>query len=87
MTIKEQYENAVNNYIVKFYEKQDMEFNGWVADEIGEIAEVNDFYFNFSDIKKDIDLKAKKGLIIDWYNECVDAETNINYRTWLKLKK
>lgn len=87
MTIKQQYEDAINRYIVEFCKKQDMEFNGWVAGEVGEICEINDFCFIFHDVKRDIDQNVEKGLIIDWYYGCVESGGEINYRTWLKAKK
>ena len=61
-----------------------MDFNGWVADEVGGIAECSDFYFNFLDIVKDIEKNVDKGVIIDWYYSNIDNENNyINYNSWL----
>ena len=78
------YKEICNAIVVQFCEKQDMDFNGWIADEVGGIAECSDFYFNFVDIVKDIDRNIEKGVIIDWYYSNTDNENNyINYNSWL----
>lgn len=78
------YKEICNAIVVQFCAKQEMDFNGWTADEVGGIAECSDFYFNFLDILKDIEKKVDKGVIIDWYYSNIDNENNyINYNSWL----
>lgn len=83
--LKKQYEFVCNEYVVKFCNKQEMEFEGWVGDTIGGIAYCNDFYFNFQDIVWDINSKQPKGAIIDWYYKNLEEEgKSINYFSYTK---
>lgn len=78
------YKEICNAIVVQFCEKQEMDFNGWVADDIGSIAECNDFYFCFADIVKDIEKNVEKGVIVDWYYANLGKQGNyINYISWL----
>jgi len=69
-SIREQYENICkeyesicNEYIKLFEAKQEMHFDGWISVP-GEIACFGDvLFFNFYDIKRDIDENIEKGLI------------------------
>lgn len=84
-----QYENICNQIVVKFAAKQKLEFDYWIADEIGGIAcFANQYYINFSDIILDLKTRQKKGLILDWQDDYVefnhDREVykNINYKSY-----
>jgi hypothetical protein len=76
MTIKQlnnQYESICNQWIEKFCTKQDLDFDGWIADEVGGIASFAcQYFFNLSDIILDLITKQPKGLIISWQIEDVD---------------
>ena len=61
--LKRRYEQACQEYVFLFCEKQGMDFDGWVADEIGGIAVCADFCFNFHDIKLDVDKDVEAGVI------------------------
>ncbi len=82
--LKLRYESSCNAYIDVFCQKQEMDFNGWIGDEVGGIAECNDFYFDFHAIVKDIDTAQPKGLIIDWYYDNLEAERFINYDSYIR---
>lgn len=84
--LKKQYEFVCNEYVTKFCNKQELDFDGWVGDNIGCIAYFGDvFFFNFQDIVWDINTKQKKGLIIEWLYESIDnAENSINYYSYTK---
>lgn len=83
--LKNRYETACNEYVKLFCAKQEMEFEGWIADIIGEIACCNDFFFNFHDIVWDINSEQPKGMIIDWYYSCLEStEKAINYYSYTK---
>lgn len=85
MTLKKRYENICNEYVLKFCEKQDMNFEGWVGDFIGGIAMCSDFYFDFSDIVLDINTKQSKHTIIEWHDQNVENENKIiNYYSFTK---
>ena len=84
--IDEDYHNAVNAYIEEFCRKQELEFYGWIG--VGDIADFNSVWINFSDIRLDIISGAKKGEISRWYDKGVEhalngGDTQINYASWL----
>lgn len=85
--MKKQYEKAVQRYIDAFCDKQILQFDGWVSDDVGEVCSMSDFFFNFSDIRRDIDSKAPIGKIIEWYDFALCNESSINYKTWLMANK
>lgn len=71
----EEFEVVCNKYINVFSKKHDIEFTGWVADEIGEIAVfIEQYFFNFKDIRYDIDNNCPKGAIFEWQEFCVENE-------------
>ena len=83
--LKNKYENICNKYISLFCIKQEMDFEGWIGDDIGGIAYCNDFFFNFSDIVLDINTNQPKGKIIDWYYDNLESTDNsINYYSYIK---
>ena len=89
MTIKKQYEIAVNAYIERFVKKHGYEFTYWVSDEVGGTAcFIEQYYFNFTDIKYDIDNKVEKGLIFRHQDDSVnhyfkvDKDEIINFRSY-----
>lgn len=91
--LKKQYEFVCNEYIKKFANKQDLDFDGWVGDEVGGVAIFScEFYFNMHDIVLDINTKQKAGLILEWQSMSVEynllkpeSERNfINYNSYIK---
>jgi hypothetical protein len=87
--LKKQYEFACNEYVQKFANKQQIEFDGWVGGEIGGLAIFShDYFFNISEIILDINSKQPKGLILQWQNDGVeynfptDKKKNINYKSY-----
>ncbi len=84
--LSERYEEVVNEYLDLFCKKHDVYHSGWIGTEVGGIIEISDCYFNFSDIKMDIDLDAKKdknNSIWDWYWSNMEEEHQINYNSYL----
>lgn len=85
-----------NDFIAAFEEKQDIEFDGWVANEVGCIASFAlQYFFNLSDIILDLTTNQPKGKILSWQDECLDFNidkafpTSINYKFYtmgLRLK-
>jgi hypothetical protein len=79
------YEKVCMEYIDRFCKKQELDFEWWIGDRVGEIAGCGDFYFNFSDIMLDIDTDQPKGDIITWYYESLDyPDDAINYFSYTK---
>lgn len=87
--LQQKYYNIVRDYIIAFQKKQELEFDYWIGDNIGEMAAFGDYYFSFDDIRYDIDNDIDKELILEWHNNTTDYAlkhntTNalINYRSY-----
>ena len=87
--LNRQYEFVCNEWIQKFCNKQQIDFDGWVGDEIGGIASfVCQYFFNLSDIILDLKTKQPKGQILDWQSDGVDFnmfndnQQHINYKSY-----
>lgn len=88
-TLKNRYNSIIEEYVALFCEKQGMNFEFWVADQVGTIGLFGDYYFNFEDIKLDIDENISKGVIFSWYNVEVDdynknGKHHVNYWSYIK---
>lgn len=82
--LKKVYQSACNEYVDKFCKKQEMENEGWVANQVGGVALCSDFYFNFDDIVLDVNTKQPKGVIIDWYDDNLkNPDKSINYYSYI----
>ena len=83
------YEAACTNYLAAFMEKYDLTCDPepWVANEIGTVAEVGDYFFDFQDIKRCVDEDVTFDTLIEWYDyncECGMLGLNqINLKSWL----
>ena len=90
MTLKQRYESIATAYLNKFIKKQDLDFDGWVSDDIGGIAFFCcQYFFNLDDIRYDIDNNCEKGLILRWQEDGVDYHMKgntdtINYHSYHK---
>ena len=85
MKLKTKYEKIVEQYLIAFVEKQDLDIDNcyWVADRVGEILSVNEqYYFDFNDIRFDVDNDVKAELILKWQDE---EKYTVNYENYLKL--
>ena len=89
MKLKTKYEKIIEQYLIAFVDKQELDIDNcyWIADRIGEILSVNEqYYFNFNDIRFDVDNNVKDGLIFRWQDECIENNLKINYENYLKWK-
>ena len=94
MELKNKYEKIVEQYLIAFVEKQELDIENceWVADRVGELLAVNEqYYFHFDDIRFDVDNNVKERLIFRWQDESLDnyfkkKNYKINYENYLKLK-
>jgi len=83
------YEDACNAIVARFSKKQGIEFDGWVGDDIGGIASfICQYFFDMHDIVLDLKTNQKKGFIMQWQDDGVDAhfegvESNINYNSYI----
>ena len=85
--LKKQYEFACNEYVKKFCNKQQIDFDGWISDEVGGVALFSCQYsFNFSDILLDINTKQPKGLILDWQTDGVEFNMSNKFDEYINYK-
>lgn len=83
--LKSGYNYYCGEYISKFCEKHELDFDGWTGNTIGGIACCGDCYFNFQDIVWDINSEQPKGLILEWYWDTLDnPKKSINYYSFSK---
>lgn len=87
--INERYIESCDEFCENFAKKQGIVFEGWVNNEVGEIATFSDHYlFNLSDIILDLMTDQATGQILTWHEESSHAayigEWHINYRSYVK---
>lgn len=85
--LKSDYESICNEYVELFVKKQDIEFDGWVRDEVGGIAVFcEQYFFNLSDIILDLEKNERKGFILKWQNDSIEQPDGkyINYPSYSK---
>lgn len=90
--LKQNFEKSCADYIEYFSKKQEIEFEFWVADEMGGIAVFcgAEYFFSLTDIILDINSQQPKGFILNWQNESVDYSLRhddklyINYNSYIK---
>lgn len=86
--LKENYKAICNTYAHKFAEKHEYSFDGWVADKVGEVAMMGDYYVDFRDIKYDIDNDIDADEYVKYYDYCLEVGmlnlTVPNYESWCK---
>jgi hypothetical protein len=75
------YEYYCEQIVSKFAIKQEIEFDGWVSDEVGGLAAFcgHQYFFNMYEIVRDLKTNQPSGLILDWHNENLEASPRINY--------
>jgi|6_EtaG_2_1085325.scaffolds.fasta_scaffold115025_1 hypothetical protein len=82
---KAKLESAIQEYVDAFCEKHELELDWWVADMIGGVASMGDYYVSFENMRLDLEQDTPKGWFFRWYNESLEDETaTINYYSWLK---
>lgn len=86
--LKETYEITCNTYVHNFTVKHEYSFDGWVADRVGEVAVMGDYYVDFRDIKYDIDNDIDADEYVKYYDYCLEVDmlnlTAPNYESWCK---
>ena len=86
--LKNRYYEICNEIVAEFCKKQEIDFDSWVGDRVGEIALIGDYYLNFSDILQDLNTNQEKWFIFQWYNDSVDNAIKnkfpiqINYQSY-----
>ncbi len=82
--LKQNLEEYIYEYIVAFEKKHECDFSGWIGDRIGEVAEFGDDFFDFSDIRRDLDQDRPKDEIYEWLHAAVEiGYYKFNYSSWI----
>lgn len=87
--LKLAYEAACTNYLAAFMEKYDLSCDPepWVGNEVGTVAEVGDYFFDFQDIKRCVDEDVTFDTLIEWYDYNIEVSIlrlpTINLKSWL----
>jgi len=78
-----------SEYIELFESKQNLIFSGYAQETIASFGD--NFFFNMSDIKFDIDTNQPKRIFLDWFDYALDAHTTgarvKTYQTYCKERK
>jgi len=82
--LKKDYEEAVKNYTEFFRIKQQLDFDYWVADQVGTVGMFGDYFFSFDDIRYDIDNEIDANIIMQWQNYGVEHKSKVNYPSYVK---
>lgn len=73
-TLKSDYEKAIDAYVKAFCKKMEMRFGHWIGDEVGGLADFNDYFtLSFLDVKMCIDEDVTRDTLIEWYDYCVEV--------------
>ncbi len=76
-------QKATEAYIKAFEKLTELEFEY----ESGEVYCFDDYYFNFSDVVKAVDLQIPLDVMSDWYCFMADYDFKINLESYFKLDR
>lgn len=91
--LKYDFEKICNEYVKIFCEKHNFCYDDgnyiWVGGSIGEIANIGDFYIDFSVIRYDIDNDIEQSMFEKWYWKSLDVyqitgENYLSYEAFCK---
>ena len=85
--LQDRFRSVCMDYIMRFCEKHDLNFEGWVGDRVGGTAEIGVMLLDFSDIRFDVDTEQVVGKIEKWWDysyglAMLECPKTINYRSW-----
>lgn len=86
------YNRGCNAYLQLFCEKHGYDYedakDSWVANEVGGIICVNDYFVDMATIITDVEHCSDNSEFLKWYDYCLQASefdlTTPNYSSWLK---
>jgi hypothetical protein len=88
--MKKNYEESCNAYLRLFCKKHGFDYDdeAWVADDVGGIANVADYFVCMETIRTDIDMDMPEDEFIKYQDYCIRAAmlgANVpSYRAWVK---
>jgi len=77
--LKNKYNKICNKYVEIFCKKNKLYFKGWIGDNIGGVSGINDYFFDFDDIKYAVDNEIKFSWVSDWYYFEMDFHKTAHY--------
>lgn len=81
--IRKKYVEACTRYVTLFCEKQELDFDFWVADRVGGTFFCGDYFFDIQDVIFDLETNQPKEAILDWYCENInDSNTKVSYLSY-----
>jgi hypothetical protein len=90
-SLKKQYEKVCNEIVKMFCEKQDVDFDFWIGDQVGECASfINEYSFTMAEIILDLESKQPIGFIFEWQRADIDFNMfrkepfHVNYASYIK---
>lgn len=86
------YYTSCNELVKEFCKKHDFDFDDvfWIAEEVGTIFSVSDYYIDMQTAIYDLCLDADEGEFMKWYDYCLNVQIldknipNLNFKSWVK---
>lgn len=84
--------SCIQKYVDVFAKKHDLDFEHWVADQVGGVACFsNEYFVDFLDIRFDLEKNVPANVFFKWFDSAVDLslkeEPITNYKNFLKLNQ
>ena len=89
MKLRDRYNKTINEYITKFEELTELEFEYWIGNKIGEVAEFSgDYVFDFIEIKYAIDNNIDEDALMSYYHFNLEYhEARLEISAFCKLRE
>ena len=87
--LKSQYENLVQQYITIFRDKHNLKFEQWISKTVGMLAQFDNCYVDFDNIRFDLENDQPKEYLTEWLKLCVKNGSKfdcIGYEQFCKNK-
>jgi hypothetical protein len=87
-SLKDRFDKLANTYVEQFCRKNNVQSGFWVADKTGETIHIAGQYFQYEDIRYDIDNDVPKGKIWEWMEYISEmSDYSIGFGEYLKMGK
>lgn len=91
------YENACEDIVKEFlsiylvdleedYTLEDIDW-WWIADGVGEVMYVDDYFFGIHDMVTALRLDIPKEIFFAWYEKSIEEEKSINLSSYYRMQK
>lgn len=86
--MKIKYKKICEQYTAALSELLEIDFDGWIGENIGEVAMFGDYIFDFQNIRYAIDHNVKAQDFIEYYYFCLEyQEAFYNIDAYMRLKR